>query len=77
MVTAAALAVLSLSVGTTAGQTAAYRAPRLPGTAHPDLSGIWQAFVTANWDVQDHGVQAGPFVERLGVWGAQPTRTHN
>jgi len=72
MVTAAALAVLSLSVGTTVGQTAAYRAPRLPGTAHPDLSGIWQAFVTANWDVQDHGVQAGPFVERLGVWGAQP-----
>mgnify|MGYP000501171130 FL=1 len=72
MVTAAALAVLSPSEGTTVGQTAAYRAPRLPGTAHPDLSGIWQAFVTANWDVQDHGVQAGPFVERLGVWGAQP-----
>lgn len=49
-----------------------YQAPRLPGTEHPDLSGIWQAFVTANWDLEPHGADEGPFPRLLGVWGAQP-----
>ena len=48
-----------------------YRAPRLPGTSHPDLSGIWQAFVTANWNLEDHSAEAGPFPRLLGMWGAQ------
>ena len=69
---AAVVAVLWLSPAPAAGQAPAYRAPRLPGTSNPDLSGIWQAFVTANWDLEDHGVDAGPFPTRLGVWGAQP-----
>ena len=69
--TAAVTAVLWLS-GPTLGQAQAYRAPRLPGTSNPDLTGIWQAFVTANWDIQDHGVDPGPFPKLLGVWGAQP-----
>jgi hypothetical protein len=57
-----------------AGQTqgSAYSAPRLAGTTHPDLSGIWQAFTTANWDIQDHTAQAGPFPALLGAWGAEP-----
>ena len=46
-----------------------YRAPRLPGTSHPDLSGIWQAFVTANWNLEDHSAEAGPFPRLLGMWG--------
>ena len=64
--------VLWLSEGPAAGQVQVYRAPRLPGTSHPDLSGIWQAFVTANWSVEDHGADAGPFPTTLGMWGAQP-----
>ncbi|MBI2150383.1 MAG: hypothetical protein HYU27_07240 [Acidobacteria bacterium] len=38
----------------------------------PDLNGIWQAFVTANWDLQDHEAQAGPRPERMGAYGAGP-----
>ena len=53
-------------------QDESYAAPRLPGTVHPDLNGIWQSFTTANWDLQDHGADAGPFPRQLGVWGAQP-----
>jgi hypothetical protein len=37
---------------------------------HPDLSGIWQSFTTANWDILSHAVQSGPYVELMGVWGA-------
>src|SRR5215472_11101983 len=33
--------------------TPVYRAPRL-ADGHPDLNGIWQAFVTADWNLQDH-----------------------
>ena len=54
-----------------AGQAQAYQAPRLKGTDKPDLTGIWQAFTTANWDIQDHSAEAGPFPRVLGVWGAQ------
>lgn len=37
----------------------AYRAPRTPdGT--PDLSGIWQANNTANWDLEAHVARQGP-----------------
>src|ERR1700681_3493774 len=48
-----------------------YRAPHM-ADGHPDLNGIWQAFVTANWDVQDHEAQAGPHPEIMGVYGAGP-----
>ena len=56
----------------TAGQDEAYRAPRLMGTDHPDLNGIWQAMGTAHWNVEDHSVDAGPFPRLLGTWGVQP-----
>jgi hypothetical protein len=36
---------------------------------HPDLSGIWQTMSTANWDLEDHPAQAGPFFQ-LGAVGA-------
>ena len=74
LVTAVAigLATFGLFVEPVLGQTETYVAPRLPGTSNPDVSGIWQAFTTANWDIQDHGVDAGPFPRMLGVWGAQP-----
>ena len=72
-------ALLSLSVPPLFGQQrpssaqqfpAAYRAPRLDG--HPDLNGIWQALVTANWDLQDHEAQPGPHPELNGAYGAGP-----
>jgi hypothetical protein len=55
-----------------AGQSSTYRAQRLPGTDHPDLSGLWQALTSANWDIEPHGVQESPFVRLLGVWAAKP-----
>jgi len=48
----------------------AYHAPRLDG--HPDLNGIWQAFVTANVDLQDHEAGPGPHPEIMGAYGAEP-----
>lgn len=54
------------------GQTATYRAPRLVGTPHPNVNGIWQAFTTANWDLLDHPADAGPAPRVIGAWGVQP-----
>ena len=48
-----------------------YRAARA-ADGHPDLNGIWQAFVTANWDLQDHEAQPGPHPELTGAYGAGP-----
>lgn len=39
--------------------------------AKPNLNGIWQAFGTANWDLQDHSAKPGPFWQ-LGAIGAMP-----
>jgi hypothetical protein len=48
----------------------AYRAPRLDG--HPDLNGIWQAFVTSNIALEDHEAQAGPLTEQIGEYSGWP-----
>jgi hypothetical protein len=48
----------------------AYKAPRLNG--HPDLNGIWQAFTTANIDLEDHEAQSGPHPELMGAYGGWP-----
>ena len=64
---AAALLGVALAVA----QTPAFRAPHR-ADGHPDLSGIWQAFVTANWDLQDHDAQAGLHPEIDGAYGAGP-----
>jgi len=53
------------------GEFPAYTAPRTADD-RPDLNGIWQAFTTANWDLEAHGAAPGPWPERLGAWGAQP-----
>jgi hypothetical protein len=50
---------------------ATYRAPRL-ADGRPDLNGIWQALVTANWDLQDHEAQPGPYPELTGAYAAGP-----
>jgi hypothetical protein len=71
-ITTIVVALVLVSARPTAGQGQTYRAPRLPGTSNPNLSGLWQAMNTANWDIQDHGVLESPFPALLGVWGAQP-----
>jgi len=69
---AAVVAIIFLGGEPAVSQGPAYQAPRLPGTSNPNLTGLWQAFVTANWDIQDHAADAGPFPRLLGVWGARP-----
>lgn len=48
----------------------AYRAPRA-ADGHADLSGVWQALNTANWDIEDHSAQAGTMWQN-GAIGAEP-----
>ena len=71
----AIVAAFGLTAAPAAGQSPSdesfpsYSAPRtLDG--QPDLSGIWQSFTTANWDILAHGGQPGPAAELVGAWGA-------
>src|SRR5688572_14546565 len=38
----------------------------------PNLTGIWQALNTANWDIQAHVPAPAPFQQYVGVYLAQP-----
>jgi hypothetical protein len=70
-----AAALLSASPG--ASQAAAttqfppYRSSRL-ADGHPDLNGLWQSLVTANWDLRDHEAQPGLHPELEGAYDAGP-----
>jgi hypothetical protein len=68
---AAALCGIVLVAGSPSAQKPGYQAPRLPGTKHPDLNGLWQALNTAYWDIQDHSAQPAPVLP-MGAWGAVP-----
>jgi hypothetical protein len=63
-------ALVALAVFPAAAQTPAYQAPRLQGTAHPDLNGLWQALNEGNWDIQAHAAQPGP--PQFGALFAEP-----
>jgi hypothetical protein len=54
-----------------AGRFPPYRASRA-ADGHADLNGIWQALVSANWDLLDHEAQSGPHPEITGAYGAGP-----
>jgi hypothetical protein len=69
---AAAAVVAVLALVPLAAQERGYKAPRLAGTNHPDLNGLWQALNTAYWDIQDHSAQPAP-VLAMGAWGAVPS----
>jgi hypothetical protein len=51
-------------------QAPAYRAPRTKD-GKPDLNGVWQAMNTANWNLEPHGADFGPFWQ-LGAAFAVP-----
>ena len=42
-----------------------------PASNRPDLTGIWQALNTANWDLQTHAAEPGPD-PAIGAMGAVP-----
>ena len=50
---------------------AAYKAPHT-ADGKPNLNGIWQAFVAADIDLQDHNAQAGPHADLVGAYGSWP-----
>jgi len=66
----ALIAVLALGTIQLAAQNTAAGVPRMKD-GKPNLTGLWQTFSTADWDIQAHGAQAGPFYQ-LGAIGAIP-----
>ena len=64
------LVVAILAVLPVAAQSSGYKAPRLAGTDHPNLNGLWQSLTEANWDVQAHAAQPGP--PQFGALYAEP-----
>ena len=55
----------------TPGQFPPYKPPHT-ADGKPDFNGIWQAFVTADIDVQDHDAQAGPHPNVMGAYDQWP-----
>ncbi len=70
LATVALAAAMSPIFAPAAAQTPIYKAPRT-ADGKPNLSGIWQAMNTANWDIQGHAAAAGP-LPQLGAIGAIP-----
>ena len=53
------------------GSWARFTVPRTTD-GHPNLNGIWQALVTANFNLEDHEAQAGPYTELMGAYAGEP-----
>jgi len=61
---------VSLATGPAAAQSRAAGTPRMPD-GKPNFTGLWQSLSSADWDLEDHSAQAGPFYQ-LGALGAIP-----
>jgi hypothetical protein len=70
---AAALLVLTACQPAPPAADGAAAAPDLKRTSDgkPDLNGIWQALVPANWDIRPHAARPAPLAV-LGAHGAEP-----
>lgn len=66
---AAACASISVFAASSFAQTP-NRIPRM-SDGKPNLSGLWQAMTTADWDIAPHSASAGPFWQ-LGAEDATP-----
>jgi hypothetical protein len=64
-------AVLALGGVQVAAQNTAASATARTVNGKPNLTGLWQSLGTADWDIQAHGAQAGPYYQ-LGAIGAIP-----
>ena len=53
-------------------QAQPYRAPRTKD-GKPDLNGIWQAVISANWDIEGHGAAPGPFWQLGAEFSVPPS----
>jgi len=65
------LIAVAAMTGCGGGQPQAFRAPRTPDNT-PDLSGIWQAINTANWDLEPHQARMGPVVALAAAFSIPP-----
>jgi len=61
VITLVTMAVLTLATAQTAAQAAAAGMPRT-SDGKPNLSGIWQANNSANWDIVAHQAHQGPVI---------------
>jgi hypothetical protein len=63
--------IAPVSSQTPAPAAPAYRAPRT-ADGKPNLTGIWQAMNSANWDIQAHPAKAGPVVALAAAFSIAP-----
>jgi len=64
--------VVARSSAPVAGQApTTYKASR-GADGRPNLSGIWQAVNTANWNIEGHAAEAAPYSNLVGVYLAEP-----
>ena len=48
-----------------------YKPPRTPD-GQPDLNGFWQSIGAANWNIEEHGAQSGPYENLVGAYLSEP-----
>jgi hypothetical protein len=65
----AAIVLVTMIPVSSQGQT--YRAPRT-ADGKPNLTGIWEAMNTANWDIQAHTARPGPVVALGAAFSVPP-----